>query len=268
MNDRIKSCNELAGAAPEPVGEEVEVVGVAILGGLFYGGSGPELGDIDLELNPDVLERIQAELVNSSDDVMISLMTVTQHQRIVEGLQVTNYLQEVRLQDAFEVIDQLKAEVARLKQEKSDLKHSLTKSQQETYQAEVLMVEIGEERDRLKAEVERLKGQSIDDQKHMLGIIEERNALRAQLARHDDASHNLNELLKRGAKAIGIDTENTSWFEVIGELEKLAAQKVVIELQPSDITQACNLRKNAMTMLYSDVVASIEAAGLKVKRND
>ena len=181
MNDRIKSCNELAGAAPEPVGEEVEVVGVAILGGLFYGGSGPELGDIDLELNPDVLERIQAELVNSSDDVMISLMTVTQHQRIVEGLQVTNYLQEVRLQDAFEVIDQLKAEVARLKQEKSDLKHSLTKSQQETYQAEVLMVEIGEERDRLKAEVERLKGQSIDDQKHMLGIIEERDQLKAEV---------------------------------------------------------------------------------------
>lgn len=39
--------------------ESVEVIGAVILGGLFHGGSGPELGDIDIELNTDVLERIQ-----------------------------------------------------------------------------------------------------------------------------------------------------------------------------------------------------------------
>jgi len=44
-----------------------------ILGGLFHGGSGPELGDIDIEPNMRVLERIQMELVTSSDDVHLEL---------------------------------------------------------------------------------------------------------------------------------------------------------------------------------------------------
>ncbi|MAB96981.1 MAG: hypothetical protein CMK71_02790 [Pseudomonadaceae bacterium] len=65
--------------------EAVEVVGAAILGGLFHGGSGPELGDIDIELNTDVLERIQQKAVTSSDDVMLSLMTVAQHERLMQA---------------------------------------------------------------------------------------------------------------------------------------------------------------------------------------
>ncbi len=77
-------------AKPAPAevaqGEAVEVIGAVILGGIFPGGSGPELGDIDIELNPDVLDRIQQETVNSADDVMLSLMTVAQHNRIVEAL--------------------------------------------------------------------------------------------------------------------------------------------------------------------------------------
>ena len=79
---------EKARSAPaEPVSREaVEVVGAVALGGIFHGGSGPELGDIDLELNLDVLERIQQEVVTSSDDVMLPLMTVDQHNRIVEAL--------------------------------------------------------------------------------------------------------------------------------------------------------------------------------------
>ena len=50
-----------------------ESVGVLILGGIFHGGSGPELGDIDIELDMRVLERIQMELVTSSDDVHLEL---------------------------------------------------------------------------------------------------------------------------------------------------------------------------------------------------
>ena len=50
-----------------------ESVGVLILGGLFHGGSGPELGDIDIEPDMRVLERIQMELVTSSDDVHLEL---------------------------------------------------------------------------------------------------------------------------------------------------------------------------------------------------
>jgi hypothetical protein len=64
-------------------GEAVEVVGAAILGGIFHGGSGPELGDIDVELNTDVLERIQAAVVTTSDDVRVELMIVAQHRRIL-----------------------------------------------------------------------------------------------------------------------------------------------------------------------------------------
>ena len=71
-------------APAEPVSREaVDIVGVVVLGGMFHGGSGPELGDIDIELNPDVLERIQQEVVTSSDDVMLPLMTVNQHNRMM-----------------------------------------------------------------------------------------------------------------------------------------------------------------------------------------
>ena len=68
------------------MGEEPLVVATAILGGLFHGGSGPELGEIDFEPDMKALERIQYELVNSSDDVSLDLMTVAQHQRIVASI--------------------------------------------------------------------------------------------------------------------------------------------------------------------------------------
>lgn len=62
------------------------VVATAILGGLFHGGSGPELGEIDIEVCTPSLETIQCETVNSSDDVFLPLMTVAQHERIVAAL--------------------------------------------------------------------------------------------------------------------------------------------------------------------------------------
>ncbi|MHB0806061.1 hypothetical protein [Stutzerimonas nitrititolerans] len=66
--------------------EAPEVVATAILGGLFHGGSGPELGEIDIEVCTPALEAIQCETVNGSDDVFLPLMTVAQHERIVASL--------------------------------------------------------------------------------------------------------------------------------------------------------------------------------------
>ena len=68
------------------MGDEPLVVATAILGGLFHGGSGPELGDIDVEVCTPHLEKIQCETVDSSDDVFMPLMTVAQHQRIVASI--------------------------------------------------------------------------------------------------------------------------------------------------------------------------------------
>ncbi len=62
------------------------VVATTILGGLFHGGSGPELGEIDIDVCMPALEAIQYETVNSSDDVFLPLMTVAQHERIAASL--------------------------------------------------------------------------------------------------------------------------------------------------------------------------------------
>ena len=68
----------------EPVqGEAVEVVGFVTLGGVFHGGSGPELGEIDIEPDMGVLERLQYKIVTGSDDVYLDLKTVAQHNRIM-----------------------------------------------------------------------------------------------------------------------------------------------------------------------------------------
>lgn len=78
-----------AAVEPAPAQDEREnpvVVATAILGGLFHGGSGPELGEIDIEVCTPALETIQCETVNSSDDVFLPLMTVAQHERIVTSL--------------------------------------------------------------------------------------------------------------------------------------------------------------------------------------
>ena len=62
------------------------VVATAILGGIYHGGSGPELGEIDIEVCMPALEALQCETVNSSDDVLLPLMPVVQHERIVAAL--------------------------------------------------------------------------------------------------------------------------------------------------------------------------------------
>ena len=62
------------------------VVATAILGGIYQGGSGPELGEIDIEVCMPALEALQCEMVNSYDDVFLPLMPVAQHERIVAAL--------------------------------------------------------------------------------------------------------------------------------------------------------------------------------------
>ena len=62
------------------------VVATAILGGIYQGGSGPELGEIDIEVCTPALEELQCETVNSYDDVFLPLMPVAQHERIVAAL--------------------------------------------------------------------------------------------------------------------------------------------------------------------------------------
>ena len=85
ITESAEALSQLA-AIQGGMGEEPLVVATAILGGLFHGGSGPELGEIDFEPDMKALERIQYELVNSSDDVSLDLMTVAQHKRIVAAL--------------------------------------------------------------------------------------------------------------------------------------------------------------------------------------
>lgn len=74
------------GALAEAEQEPVEVVAVVTLGGIFHGGSGPELGDIDIEPSMSALEGIQLAAVHSDEDVHLDLMTVTQHERIVAAM--------------------------------------------------------------------------------------------------------------------------------------------------------------------------------------
>lgn len=79
--------NQQTEPAPAQGGREAPVVvATAILGGLFHGGSGPELGEIDIEVCTPALEALQCETVNSCDSVFLPLMTVAQHERIVAAL--------------------------------------------------------------------------------------------------------------------------------------------------------------------------------------
>ena len=55
--------------------------------------------------------------------------------------------------------------------------------------------------------------------------------LEEKLAVYDDANFNLRGLLQRGAFALGLDPENTSWFEVIGDLEKQGSGFAAIKAQ-------------------------------------
>ena len=63
--------------------------------------------------------------------------------------------------------------------------------------------------------------------------------------RKDDQKFNNDQLLARAAKVIGVDPENTSWFEVVGELEKLVQQKPCATLERRGGGQAVVARWDA-----------------------
>ena len=71
-------------SAPAVEVEVLDEVGFVVLGGFFHGGSGPELGDIDVVPYMGVLERIQYELVNSSDGVIVPLCSLPKAQAIID----------------------------------------------------------------------------------------------------------------------------------------------------------------------------------------
>ena len=99
--------------------------------------------------------------------------------------------------------------------------------------------------------------------------------MQEKLAADDDANLNLRGLLQRGAFALGLDPENTSWFEVIGELEKqsaelsaLKAQEPVAEIALSDdgykiglLGALRNHRLPIGTKLYAAPVSEAKAHG-------
>lgn len=81
----MRGCDEHE-SQPSPAAPELEAptsVGVLILGGAV---SSTELGDNDVTLDGQVVERIQRELVSDSEDVAVELMIVGQHYRILQVL--------------------------------------------------------------------------------------------------------------------------------------------------------------------------------------
>ena len=86
IQDELRAVLAQLAAIQGGMGEEPLVVATAILGGLFHGGSGPELGEIDIDVSMPALEALQCETVDSSDDVFMPLMTVAQHQRITAAM--------------------------------------------------------------------------------------------------------------------------------------------------------------------------------------
>ena len=81
----MRGCDEHE-SQPSPAAPELEAptsVGVLILGGAV---SSTELGDNDVTLDGQVVERIQRELVSDSEDVAVELMIVGQHYRILQAL--------------------------------------------------------------------------------------------------------------------------------------------------------------------------------------
>lgn len=59
--------------------------------------------------------------------------------------------------------------------------------------------------------------------------LEELRAILARpvdsIHRRDDQSFNAKHLLARAAHILGLETDNTSWFEVVGEMEKATQRK-------------------------------------------
>lgn len=79
----VTAIGAIGNATPAPETEPPTTVGSLILGGAV---SSTELGDNDVTLDSQVVERLQRELVKDSEDIAVELMLVGQHYRIVGEL--------------------------------------------------------------------------------------------------------------------------------------------------------------------------------------
>lgn len=127
----MRGCDEHE-SQPSPAAPELEAptsVGVLILGGAV---SSTELGDNDVTLDGQVVERIQRELVSDSEDVAVELMIVGQHYRILQALRAdrdnarrtAEYWKAEHLA-ANAALDAAQARVAELTAELRNLLHNL-----------------------------------------------------------------------------------------------------------------------------------------------
>lgn len=86
LNGQWKGWQARAALAAQRAADGIEAptaVGALILGGAV---SSTELGDNDISLDGQVVERIQRELVKDSEDLAVELMLVGQHYRILQAL--------------------------------------------------------------------------------------------------------------------------------------------------------------------------------------
>ncbi|QIE88087.1 hypothetical protein [Pseudomonas nitroreducens] len=86
LNGQWKGWQARAALAAQRAADGIEaptVVGALILGGAV---SSTELGDNDITLDSQVVERLQRELVKDSEDIAVELMLVGQHYRVLQAL--------------------------------------------------------------------------------------------------------------------------------------------------------------------------------------
>lgn len=139
-------------AAPVPEIESPTTVGALILGGAV---SSTELGDNDVTLDSQVVERIQRELVKDSEDLAVELMLVGQHYRILQALRAEVDDAKARQEHAESVGDNLANALQATQARVAELESVPTRHQSLCAKhAEVIR-----ERDELRERLEKLEQQ-------------------------------------------------------------------------------------------------------------
>lgn len=90
----VTAIGAIGKATPAPEIEAPTAVGALILGGAV---SSTELGDNDMTLDSQVVERLQREMVKDSEDIAVELMLVGQHYRILQALRAERDAAQARV---------------------------------------------------------------------------------------------------------------------------------------------------------------------------